>query len=83
MMLTCRELIAFIHDYLEGELPEAERARFEEHLAVCPSCVAYLSSYEDTVRLAKTAYSDPDGPVPEDVPDELVSAILAARKVRE
>ena len=71
MMLTCRELIAFIHDYLEGELPEAERARFEEHLAVCPSCVAYLSSYEDTVRLAKTAYSNPDGPVPEDVPDEL------------
>lgn len=82
-MLTCRELIAFIHDYLEGGLPETERARFEEHLAVCPACVAYLSSYEDTVRLAKAAYCDPEGPVPEDVPDELVSAILAARKVRE
>jgi anti-sigma factor RsiW len=49
---------------------------FERHLAVCPSCVAYLKTYEQTILLAKAAADDP---VPPDVPDSLVRAILAAR----
>ena len=77
--MTCKDFIEFLHEYLGDELPEAQKQRFEEHLAVCDSCVAYLSNYEDTMSLAKACYSD-DAPVPEDVPQELVHAILAARK---
>lgn len=74
--ITCQQLIDFIGAYLDQDLPGEERAEFERHLAVCPSCVAYLSTYRKAVTLAKLAGSDP---VPADVPESLVQAILAVR----
>jgi anti-sigma factor RsiW len=78
-MLTCRELIEFLADYVDDELAADERARFDAHLAVCPHCVDYLQGYRESIRLGRAAFSDATD-VPEDVPDELVDAILAARK---
>ena len=46
-------------------------------MAACPSCVDYLKTYEKTVLLAKSCADDP---VPAEVPESLVQAILAARK---
>src|SRR5438128_4830644 len=43
--MTCRELIEFLIDYLDGTLAPQERERFDAHLAVCPACVRYLDSY--------------------------------------
>lgn len=77
--MTCREFSDFIGDYLADELPSTVRAGFERHLAVCPNCRRYLKSYEETVKLGKHAFDDQEAPVPADVPEELVSAILAAR----
>jgi len=72
--MTCREVIGFIMEYLDGALPPPERREFEKHLAVCYSCVAYLRTYEATIRL-ETATRIEDVTVPED----LVRAILASR----
>jgi len=66
--------------YLNGELPVEERARFDEHLAVCPDCVNYLESYAETVRLGRESFTDPAENVPASVPGELVQAILASRE---
>lgn len=71
--ITCRELIGFLDDYLAGALPPARAAEFERHLAVCPSCVDYLASYRETIRLAHAAT---DLPI-EDVPPELLTLILS------
>jgi anti-sigma factor RsiW len=49
--LACRELVELVTDYLEGALPEAERARFEAHIAACPGCTAYLEQMRTTIRL--------------------------------
>lgn len=76
--LTCQDLIEFLHEYLDGELPPAERLRFQAHIDCCPPCLHYLDSYEKTIRLAALACG-PDDALPEDVPEELVRAILAAR----
>ena len=78
--MTCREFITFLMDYLDGELPQDQQALFEEHLSICDSCVAYLSNYRNTVELSKAALCDPDAPVPEEAPEDLVAAVLAARK---
>lgn len=78
--MTCRELTGFLADYLGADLPATERTRFDAHLAVCPSCRAYLESYRQTVALGKAAFADPDAAVPADVPEQLVRAILAARR---
>jgi predicted anti-sigma-YlaC factor YlaD len=78
--MTCKEFIQFLMDYVEGALPEPQKVLFEEHVAICRSCVAYLSNYRDTVELSKAALCDPAEPVPGDVPEELVAAILSARR---
>lgn len=79
--LTCREVIEYVLAYLAHELDAAERHEFERHLAVCPSCVAYLHSYERTVELAHLAFADDeDDGAAMGVPPELVEAVLAARR---
>jgi anti-sigma factor RsiW len=50
--LTCRELVELVTEYLEGALPDEERARFEAHLAECEGCAAYLAQMRDTLRIA-------------------------------
>jgi anti-sigma factor RsiW len=37
-------------DFLEGRLPEPERERFEDHLALCPGCQAYMEQLRTTLR---------------------------------
>jgi anti-sigma factor RsiW len=75
---TCREVLDFLSAYLDCELPPDVRAGFERHLELCPPCVEYLESYRETLRLERDAF-DLDGPVPPDVPDELVRAIVARK----
>jgi anti-sigma factor RsiW len=77
--VTCREFADFMADYLSGELLPETTAQFEHHLTVCPNCVAYLSNYRDTVALGRQAFADGDAAVPDEVPDDLVNAILSAR----
>lgn len=80
--MTCRELIDFLGAYFDGELSRDVRLRFEEHLAACPECSAYLETYRQTLKLAKDAFHEMDDPVPADVPEDLVKAILSARRKR-
>ena len=46
----------------------------------CPGCLNYLATYRETVRMGRCLCDEPDGPVPDDVPEDLVRAILAARQ---
>lgn len=71
-MIVCREVIAFLDDYVAETLTAERRAEFDRHLIICRSCVAYLESYRETIRMAKAA-----PPAIEDVPPELITAILA------
>jgi anti-sigma factor RsiW len=78
--LTCREFADFLMAYEDGELPAAERGRFDAHLDECPDCVAYLASYRATVALGRKAFADEDAEARVHAPEELVRAVLAARK---
>ena len=78
--MTCKDFIEFLSDYVSGELPQTQESLFQEHLKLCSSCVAYLSNYRDTLSLSKAAFCDPEAPVPEEVPEDLVAAVLSARK---
>lgn len=75
--MTCRDFVAFLDDYLNGALLEAQVDVFNAHLARCPHCVSYMKSYSAAVRLHQTAaVSD----LPDDVPEDLVQAILVASR---
>jgi len=68
-MSTCQDVITFLDDYIAEALPPERRESFDRHLAACPSCVAYLGTYRETIRLAKATI--------EDIPPEVITAILA------
>jgi anti-sigma factor RsiW len=73
-MTTCREVISFLLEYLDGALPPDEASKFEAHLELCDSCIAYLNTYELTIRMEKiTSLEDAA------IPEELVRAVTAAR----
>ena len=77
-LITCRELVEFLDDYVAVALPPDRAHEFERHLAVCPPCVTYLASYRATIALARTLGRTDDA-VPPEVPEDLVQAVLAAR----
>ena len=49
--MTCEELVELVTAYLEETLPAADRAAFDEHLALCPGCDRYLAQFRTTVDL--------------------------------
>jgi anti-sigma factor RsiW len=49
--LSCQELVELVTDYLEGVLPEVERARFDAHLATCDGCKTYVEQMRATLRV--------------------------------
>lgn len=77
--MTCRELIDFLEEYLAGELTAEQVQSFDAHIAECLECRNYLASYRSTIRLSKSALARDDA-VPDSVPEDLVKAILAARR---
>lgn len=78
--MTCREVVEFLSDYLEGELSPEQHTLFTTHLEECSDCVEYLKSYQEAVRLGKAGLRQTDEPVSQEVPEDLVQAILAARR---
>jgi predicted anti-sigma-YlaC factor YlaD len=78
--MNCQDIARFLLDYLDGELTAEHRTTFEEHLGECPDCIAYLQTFRETVRLSRAS----DAGTPESqcqaIPEDLVNAILAARK---
>jgi len=51
--LTCRELVELVTGYLEGALSDAERARFEAHVAACEGCDRHVEQIRATVGLTQ------------------------------
>jgi anti-sigma factor RsiW len=54
-MLTCKDCIGLLRDYLDGELPQDESRHLEEHLSECPPCVDFVRTYRATPTICKWA----------------------------
>ena len=79
-MITCREFEDFVLRYLDGELPARQVKVFEWHLRICRECRDYLAAYKRTIDVGKAALGPADQSVIEDVPEDLISAIVEARQ---
>jgi anti-sigma factor RsiW len=78
--VTCREFIDFLSAYLDRELSPEEMDRFDGHLSACPACVDYMKTYAQTIRFTRSLSWESDSQLPDNVPEDLVKAILASRK---
>ncbi len=79
-MITCREFEDFIQDYLDGRLADASARRFERHMKICRECREYLEAYKTSLELGKRVLGPPGAPLPDDVPEDLIKAILDSRR---
>jgi hypothetical protein len=78
--MTCQEVIDFLSDYLDGNLPWRRHALFLVHLGLCRDCRNYIASFEQTLRLMRAAAHSLDWEHLPPLPPELMKAIEAARK---
>ena len=81
-MISCRQFEDFVVEYFDETLSLQQRTLFDAHIKFCRECRDYLMAYRQTIALGKAAFKDRAGPLPDDVPKELVEAILAAQRKR-
>ena len=78
-LLTCKEFLAELNDFLDETTKDDLRARLEHHLALCPNCWVVCDTTRKTVQVYKGLECCE---LPEDVRDRLMAALerkIAAR----
>jgi len=78
--MTCRQVVELMTDYLEGALSPEERSRFEEHIAGCDGCTAYLAQLRRTKEILGRSAAEP---VPPAIQAELLEAFRDWRSHRQ
>lgn len=51
-ILSCKQVVELVTEYLSGALPPVERARLEQHVFACPPCMSFLEQIKTVVGLA-------------------------------
>jgi anti-sigma factor RsiW len=69
-MLTCKDTIELLSDYLDGDLPPRERLSLEAHLSACTACVEYIESLRATQSMVRELRE-------KDLPEEVGKALRA------
>jgi predicted anti-sigma-YlaC factor YlaD len=75
--LDCIVAVEQVTDFLEGVMPPAECSAFEQHLAMCPGCYAYLSQMRAQIQVASKLGAS--RPPPEEVTRKLLDLFRAAK----
>jgi anti-sigma factor RsiW len=71
-MMTCRELVEQLLDFLANELPPESCERIRAHLGECPPCVVLVETYQITIRLTRRL---PRAPLPAGLEERLRAAL--------
>jgi hypothetical protein len=67
-MISCRELLELLLDYLAEELPETHCDEIRQHLCACRRCEVFVQTYQITIHLTRKL---PCKPLPPDVAERL------------
>ena len=57
-VLSCREIVELVTDYLEGDLDADTTTALETHLDLCPGCARYVEQIRETVATLGDVSSD-------------------------
>jgi anti-sigma factor RsiW len=78
-MITCRQLIEFLIDYVSGEMHPDHRALVDKHLRGCPPCVSYVETYQLTIKMTRQL---PCAPIPDGLRERLLASFQEIRRGR-
>jgi anti-sigma factor RsiW len=79
-LLTCREFLTELNDYLDATTDVEIRGRIEAHITECPNCFVILDTCKKTIQVYKGMNAQV---LPEDVQSRLMKAVerkMAAKK---
>ena len=79
-MLTCKDFLNELSDYLDENIDAELRARLETHITECPNCWVIADTTRKTIKVYKGMEAHP---VPPDVESRLMRALekkIAAKK---
>jgi anti-sigma factor RsiW len=71
-LLTCKQFLEELTDYLDESLPGEARAAIETHISECPNCWVVADTTRKTIKIYKGM--DPY-PIPQDLHDRLLAAL--------
>lgn len=77
-MLTCKQFLQELNDYLEDVLDPASRAELHKHVNECPNCWVVCDTTRRTLKIYKGMEATP---LPEPVQSRLMEAVR--RKIDE
>ena len=70
-MLTCKDFLAELTDYLDEAVDAEVRSKLEKHITECPNCWVIADTTKKTIRIYK-------GMEPYSIPAEVESRLMAA-----
>lgn len=70
-MLTCKDFLNELGDYLDETLDPAVRARLHQHVTECPNCWVILDTTQRTIRVYR-------GVEPQNIPNDIHSRLMSA-----
>ena len=79
-MLTCKDFLRELSDYLDENLEAEIRSKIEAHIAECPNCWVIADTTRKTIKIYKGMEPHP---LPSDVESRLMQALerkIAARQ---
>jgi hypothetical protein len=77
-LLTCKQFLQELNDYLEDVLDPASRAELNKHVNECPNCWVVCDTTQRTLKVYKGMEATP-------LPDQVQSRLMEAvrRKIAE
>ena len=78
-MLTCKDFLNELSDYLDERVDAEVRSKLEQHITECPNCWVIADTTKRTIRIYKGMEPQP---IPADVESRLMKALekkMAAR----
>jgi anti-sigma factor RsiW len=79
-LLTCKDFLNELSDYLDECVDAEVRAKLEQHITECPNCWVIADTTKRTIRIYKGMEPHP---IPADVENRLMHALekkIAARQ---
>jgi anti-sigma factor RsiW len=79
-LLTCKEFLAELNDFLDEKTKAEVRGKLERHLQECPNCWVVCDTARKTIQVFKGMQACT---IPEDVHSRLMAAVerkMAAKK---
>jgi anti-sigma factor RsiW len=81
-LLTCKEFLQELTDYLDEKTDAELRAKLERHITECPNCWVVCDTTKKTIQVFKGMK---EHTIPSDVHERLMAAVerrCAGKKVR-